>query len=432
MTSGRFCVAVLAAFMLFPVPAKADSSAAAAAVELANSGDVEGAVERLNAILIVDPLDLEARFLRAKILVLNGRGSEVLDDLRIMESLGLSDADRAEVRQLIRFAEGDTRRLSSIAFLELGLGFTDNANSWPDAGKATVDGQEFTYPASVYGGSKAYSDTTAHGRLGLSGVLRLDQRNATRAFYALTLSGARASRTVESEGRTTSASAGIRHSLGKVTASFRINLSDTDRVNTYGERNLPVTTDMVSRSASVGLGYRLGSDGLLGYSLGYGRRDHSGIRDADNSDADVMTHGLSWQSRIAGDSFYVVRATHARARARLSADPARSASDKDITAFSVTYGTELSDAQRLELEASFRLTAFPQQMIAGSRERRDKARFISVSYTHDLGELTGFRDHLDGWEVQVGASYQTTSSNQLLAEVSKTTGRLTLRREWLF
>lgn len=78
------------------------------------------------------------------------------------------------------------------------------------------------------------------------------------------------------------------------------------------------------------------------------------------------------------------------------------------------------------------MTAFPSRMIAGLGERKDKTRLISVLYAHDLGDLLGFRDHLDGWEIQLRAAYRTTSSNQLLAEVRKTTGRLTLKREWSF
>lgn len=433
-----FSVAAFAALLLILTPANAGAaeSEASIAVRLANSGDVEGAVERLNAILVADPLDLEARFLRAKILVLNGRGAEVLGDLRILETLGLSDADRDEVRGLIRIAEGDGGRFSQTAFLELGLGFTDNANNWPAAGKATNprDGRELTtIPPSVYGGSRAYSDTTRHVRLGTSGTLRLDERGATRVFYALALSGTRASRTVESQGRTTSVSTGIRHRVGRVIASFKLALLRADRVNTYGEFNLPVTTDVVARSASAGLDYRLGGRSLLGYRVSHGRQDHSGLREADNSDAEVLTHGLTWYSRIGSGSFYAVRAIQAKSQARLSeVAAARAASDKDRTELSVTYGTELSDAQRLELGASYRVTAFPSRMIAGSGERKDKTRLMSALYAYDLGELPRFGDHLDGWEIQLGAAYRTTSSNQLLAEVRKRTGRLTLRREWSF
>ncbi len=433
-----FSAAAFAALLLLLAPANAGAAESEAdiAVRLANSGDVEGAVERLNAILVADPLDLEARFLRAKILVLNGRGSEVIGDLRILETLGLSDADRAEVRRLIRIAEGDSGRLSQTAFLELGLGFTDNANNWPAKGKATNprDGRELTtITPSVYGGSKAYSDTTSHVRLGTSGTLRLDKSGATSGFYALVLSGTRASRTVESQGRTTSVSTGIRHRLGRVTASFRLSFLNADRVNRYGELNFPVTTDVISRSASAGLDYRLGGRGLLGYRISRGRQDHSGLREADNSDAEVLSHGLTWYSRIGSGSFYAVRAIRAKSQARLSTvAAARAASDQDRTALSVIYGAELSDAQRLELGASFRVTAFPSRMIAGSGERKDNTRSISALYAHDLGELPGVGDHLDGWEIQLGAAYRTTSSNQLLAEVNKTTGRLTLRREWSF
>ena len=433
-----FSAAAFAALLLLLAPANAGAAESEAniAVRLANSGDVEGAVERLNAILIADPLDLEARFLRAKILVLNGRGAEVLGDLRILGTLGLSDADRAEVRRLIRIAEGDGGRLSQTAFLELGLGFTNNANNWPAKGKATnpADGRELTtITPSVYGGSKAYSDTTSHVRLGTRGTLRLDDSGATSGFYALTLSGTRASRTVESQGRTTSVSTGIGHRLGRVTASFRLSFLHADRVNTYGEFNFPVTTDVISRSASAGLGYRLGRNGLLGYRVSRGRQDHSGLRVADNSDADVLTHGLTWYSRVGSGSFYAIRAIRAKSQARLSTvAAARAASDRDRTALSVTYGAKLSDAQRLELGASYSVTAFPSRMIAGSGERKDKTRLISGLYALDLGELPGLRDYLDGWEVQLGAAYRTTSSNQLLAEVRKTTGRLTLRRQWSF
>lgn len=246
-----FSVAAFAALLMFLAPANAGTAESEAniAVKLANSGDIKGAVERLNAILVADPLDLEARFLRAKILVLNGRGTEVLGDLLILETLGLSDADRAEVRRLIRIAESDGRRLSQTAFLELGLGFTDNANNWPVTGKATNprDGWELTIPASVYGGSKAYSDTTSHVRLGTSGTLRLDESGATSGFHSLVLSGTKASRTVESQGRTKSVSTGIRHRLGRVIASFRLTLlcrprQHLRRVQPAGDhgRGLPV------------------------------------------------------------------------------------------------------------------------------------------------------------------------------------------------
>ncbi len=433
-----FSAAAFAALLLLLAPANAGAAESQAdiAVRLANSGDVEGAVERLNAILVADPLDLEVRFLRAKILVLNGRGAEVLGDLRILETLGLSDADRAEVRRLIRIAEGDGGRLSQTVFLELGLGFTNNANNWPAAGKATNprDGRELTtIPASIYGGSKAYSDTTSHVRLGTRGTLRLDESGATSGFYALVLSGTRASRTVESQGRTSLLSTGIRHRLGRVIASFKLDFLHADRVNTYGELNFPVTTDVVARSASAGLDYRLGGASLLGYRVSRGRQNHYRLRGADNLDADVLTHGLAWYSRFGSGSFYAVRAIRAKSQARLSAvAAARAASDKNRTALSATYGAKLSDAQRLELGASYSVTAFPSRIIAGSGERKDKTRLISGLYALDLGELPGVGDHLDGWEVQLGAAYRTTSSNQLLAEVNKTTGRLTLRREWSF
>ena len=182
-----FCAMALVALLQFQVTEAAANPETAAAVELANVGDIEGAIAILDAILIANPLDLNARFLRSKLLVLSGRGAEVLGDLRTLKSLGVSKSDQAEIDRLIRIAVRDDKRLSETVFLELGLGYTDNANNWPTAGKATNldDGSDIIIPASVYGGSRAYSDTTARVRFGVNGTYRLSEHGGTLAYYAL-------------------------------------------------------------------------------------------------------------------------------------------------------------------------------------------------------------------------------------------------------
>ncbi len=426
-----FCAMALVALLQFWMTEAAANPETEAAVELANVGDIEGAIALLDAILIANPLDLDARFLRSKLLVLSGRGAEVLGDLRTLESLGVSEADQAEIDQLIKIALRDDKRLSGTVFLEWGLGYTDNANNWPTAGKSTnpFDGSVLTPSASIYGGSRAYSDTTVRIRFGANGTYRLSEHGRTLAYYALMLSRVAARQTVESEGRTLSVSTGMRHRMGRAAVTFGLNYSNADRVNRYGTLRLPVTTDTVDRSVSVGLDFRVGSVGLLAYNVSLGEHDHSGLDQADLSDADSTVHRVTWQSPIGGDSYYIVRAYRAQSRAQLSVDQARRISDKDRTRLSATYGTALGDHKRLELAASYGVTEFPRQVIGGSGERKDREHMISALYAHDLQD---FSDRLEGWEVGLKVAYRTTDSNQLLAEVKETTGTLTLKHEWSF
>ncbi|MCY4259927.1 MAG: hypothetical protein OXC91_06655, partial [Rhodobacteraceae bacterium] len=347
---------------------------------------------------------------------------------RSLESLPLSDADQQEIGRLIRIAAGDARRSSHAFSLELGFGATTNANDWPTADRVTRgNGETLPAPVSVYGGSRAYSDTRAHLRLGLDGTFRFDAID-TSAFYAVTVAATRPDRTVESEGQTVSVSTGIRHHLDATVLSLGLGHSRADRVNTYGADALPVTTDVAARSVFARVDTRLRGDHLLAYRISRGREDHSGLPDADNSDADRTTHRLTWHAPIGADAFTAVRVTRSRSRARLSTVPARRVSDRDRTAVAVSWGTRLGDAQRVEVGGSLGVTTFPRQRIADSK-REDRERTLSLLYGHQLG---GISDHLAGWEMVLETAYRDTESNQSLAEVNEITGMLTLKREWAF
>ena len=80
----KFLKIALLLIIFFPKSVLADLQKS---VELSNSGDINGAVEILNSMLIKNPLDLEARFLRAKILTLSGQGDLVIGDLKALMTL---------------------------------------------------------------------------------------------------------------------------------------------------------------------------------------------------------------------------------------------------------------------------------------------------------------------------------------------------------
>ena len=94
----------------------------------------EDALAKIVQVIIARPADLAARFFRSQILVSLGRGEEVRQELELMTTLKIPQADKDKAKQLIETIDKMGRRFSGSFTLKAGLGYGNNVSSWPNGG----------------------------------------------------------------------------------------------------------------------------------------------------------------------------------------------------------------------------------------------------------------------------------------------------------
>ena len=318
-------------------------------IDLSNKGDIDGAVEILNSMLIENPLDLEARFLRAKILTLSGQGDLVIGDLKALLTLDINPKDKSEIEGLIAITEGVSKRGSNIVYVELGISHSDNVNGWSKDGKSTAPstGNIVDLPASIYGGKKAYEDETYDGKIGLSGTYKVLPDKNYKIFYSASQSSAQSQDTVNKENSSTSVSTGIILPTNYMDLTLGLSHRNVNKVNNYTNSANQVTnvsSDSKSDTYFLSLGRVLGN-GKLSYTLAFANNDYSGLSNSNNSDSETMSNSLRYNYQLTNKTSFGVSASMTDSDNKYDTADAKRSANKDVLSYGANLNYKLTKNQ---------------------------------------------------------------------------------------
>lgn len=399
-----------------------------AAQQAFSEGRPEDALSLIEKVIIASPVDLSARFFRAQVLVTLERGAEIREELVLMSKLKLPKKDKLRAKQLIDAIDKKDSRLSGKATIKFGVGYTDNANSWPKNGSYTYSsGVVVDLPDPVYEKEKKQSDTLKNASLSLYGAYEITEARDLKAIFNLSASIDDASTTVNKDKKTFSGGGALEYTFATDTSiKAGISQSKINRVNYHNDSN--VSTDLKQTTMDIGVNQKFGSV-ATGVRHVQSTSDASVLATADQSDATTKTNSI-FAGLPFGDGMYT-RATLSMGKSRTDAtkDLAKSRDkvDKDINSLSVILVKVLPYQQRLIASASVSESKFKTAEVGPNIKRKDTTNSFSLKYSIQGEELLTM---LDGFELGSSISTSSTSSNQESSKVQANTIMFTISRRF--
>lgn len=393
-----------------------------------SEGRADDALSLIEQVIIAKPTDLSARFFRAQILVSLNRGSEIRNELVLMSKLNLPADDIKRAKNLIAAIDKSESRLSGIARISAGLGYTDNANSWPKNGSYTYDsGLVVDLPDPVYEKSKKQSDTLKQGSLSIYGKYEITEARDLVANFNFSASIDDASTTVNRDKKSYTAGTGLEYTFSSdTTLKAGISTSSIDRVNFHNDTNVSTDLDQTTYTYNVDQKFGTISTGLRHV---VSTTDASKLTTADQSDATKTTNSIYLGSPLMSSMY--VRGTLSAAESRTDNNKdlaaSRKKTDKDINSASLIVVKVLPYQQRLVASASVSETKYKTAVVGPNIARKDTTNSLTLKYSIQGEELL---DMLTGYELGSSLSMSSTSSNQESSKVQSNTLMFTISRRF--
>lgn len=396
------------------------------AIEMLAEGNLTEALSGIERTIIAKPTDIPARFFRAKVLVLLGRGDEVKDELQFITTLKLAPSDLDEAKKLLDEIDRAGRTFSGTVSVQAGLGYTDNANSWSKTGLQYGS----VALTSLYNEDKK-SDTTYKGAVIFSGKNTLNDSKTLALKYTAGGTTNQALDSFEKDMKVTLGNIGLTYeSKGGLILGLTGGVTRIDRNNKVtpetgaGEQTL--FTDMTSTKYSFEIGKKYNGGSKASYIYSDTTDDHKRGASPDNSDSNTTGHELRVftpvsQSALLSGSIYTKES-----RADLSTDAAKRTSNKDISGYSLKLFHILAPGHLMTYGYTHSETDFlTQEVPSTSTKRADEASSLSVSYRIDGDKLWSAAE---GWKVSFGIRKTDSDSNYKAAAVESNSFDITLSK----
>ena len=372
-------------------------------------GRQQDALDLISQVVIARPTDLSARFFRAKILVSLGRGAEIREELVLMASLNLPAEDKKRALELVKVIDKQGSRISGQASIKLAMGYTDNANSWPENGQTTGETGVISPLTDMYDKFKPISDEFLEGSVSVFGDYKLTEQGDWKAPFRFTASNKEASDTVNLDSKYFAAKGGVSKEFDTGT-SLKANIGKTiiDRVNDYDGNVVNTDLDVMSYDLEIGQKY-----GQYQTAIKYvsSESDASKTSSADLYDATTNTTTLS-VSRPLGSTMFV-RGSIAAAQTRNDSDAlaSKKKTDRDDTTLSLLLVKVLPNSQRLVVVTSFANKEYTEYLVdtTPNTKREDDTFSVNLGYTIAGKEVLSY---LDGYELGANFAYYKSDSNQ--------------------
>lgn len=386
----------------------------------------EDALSKIEQVIIARPTDLAARFFRAQILVSLGRGEEIKDELQLMTTLNIGDADKKKAQSLIDAIDKAGRRFSGSITVKAGYGYGNNVNSWPNGGETTsTAGINAAMGDPIYKKYEAISDTILTGAVTFSGSYLLSEDRTLRANFGATLSQKEAGDTVSIDNKIQSVRLGLQKEMASGTM-LKVNGSSTDLDRVNDKDGTAVTSDVKSTNYDIEVSQKFLDVYSAGVKFAQSASRNSKIANAKNSDADTNTVSLFVGRPLGKTAYGRVTISQSKARAAEVTDAAKKKVDKDTNSLSALLVKVLPHNQRIIATLSYSEGKHLKKLIA-NKNRLDKTKRATLSYNLK-GETIW--SPLEGFDFSVDGSISETDSNQASARVHASTIMLNVARKF--
>ena len=395
------------------------------AIAMLAEGNFPEALAGIERTIIAKPTDIPARFFRAKVLVLLGRGDEVKDELQFMTTLKLAPTDINEAKKLLDEIEFASRTFSGSISVQLGLGYTDNANSWSKTGMRTD-----TIPLESLYTEHKQDDVTYKGAVIFSGKTVLSDDRTVSLKYTAGGTLNEATDSYEKDMKVKLGSLGLEYvSKDGLLLGIKAGLTKIDRnneaVNTDGDTET-LYTDITSKKYSFEVGKKYDSGTKVSFILSDANDDHEKGTSPNNSDANIRGYELKTFAPISDTSVLSASVYLKESRADLSTDAAKRSSNKDTTGISLKLLHVLAPGHLMTYGYARSETDFLNQDVPSTTTKRaDESNIYSLSYRVDGDKVWAAAED---WKFTLGATHSDADSNLKAAQVESNSVSITASR----
>ncbi|EHI49808.1 hypothetical protein HIMB100_00000920 [SAR116 cluster alpha proteobacterium HIMB100] len=388
----------------------------------------EDALAKIVQVIIARPADLAARFFRSQILVSLGRGEEVRQELELMTTLKIPQADKDKAKQLIEAIDKMGRRFSGSFTLKAGLGYGNNVSSWPNGGETTSStGVNAGMPDPIYKKYDRIDDTIRSASVSFSGSYFLNDARSFKTNFGFSSSYKNAADTVSLDSKLFSVRVGLQSDFDSgMTVKGNLSKTSLNRVN--DKAGTTVNSDISITGMDVELSQKLTDRLTLGYKLASSQNRNTKITKAKDSDANSLAHSVYLGSPIGGTAYGRLTGTINQSRAAENRQANKKKADKDSKSLSGLLVKVLPHNQRIIATVSFSQTSHLNSANSiNNKKRLDKTQSATLGYTIKGEEIWS---PLGDISFAVDGTYSKTSSNQASARVHAKTITLSVSRKF--
>ncbi|MGC6512419.1 MAG: hypothetical protein ACON4J_06585 [Parvibaculales bacterium] len=410
------------------------------AIEQLAANNLDVALAAAERVIRAAPADLDARLMRAQILIKMGRGKEAVKDLQTLAKLPLPANQLNRVNAMLRRLDRAYKKLEMKAFVRFGIKDTDNANSYPEGGKfealstgGTVT--EFDYTDIINDRESKLGDTIINATVGVNGKYKFSEDIRDYIYFSAQRAFNNGDNTVQTDSNMTSASLGLRMTRGLNDLDIGAGYTNINQVNntftlgTDPASTVNVNSDVELMSLSATYTRRLTKGTRFFYNVSYSELDHSNTASADLYDSDKVSHSAGVLMPVFNVFFLRASVNYAERRARLDTDAAKSRTSRDTEGYSASVYYQPFQGHTINAFYNYSESDYLLQVSTNPRLRADEAEVMGVNYSFQ-GDF--IHDLFEDWKMTASYMVRETDSNIMLYDVEAETFTFTIERQFKF
>ena len=396
-------------------------------------GKLDEALINIEKVLIADPRNLDARYIRGQILYLIGRGDEVLEEIKLLSTLPLPADKKIRAKKLAQNIEGaDGWQFKA----RIGLSVTgnDNANSFPESGIFEYfDGTTTTLinrVDNVNDDAVAKIDDTSFGLMaGFEGKYQFDQDSLNFSISAQETEG---DKTENTTSNTTAGALSYKMVRGANNLNFGLGYTTIDRTNTVfsATRNgqVQLNNDIDVIQARFGYSYKLQNGWRLFYNFKYMEQDHSKTPTANDSDSEEQIHSIGALSKLTGTLYARAHVTYSDREAAESYADAVAKTEREQDGYGLGLFWLPNTNHRVNFFYEYAESEYATRLITSPRIREDERTVYGVNYRFNAEALS---PKLEGWQINAGYTINENDSNLSIYEIESSLWKLSITKEFM-
>lgn len=407
------------------------------AIEQLAANNLDVALAASVRVIRAAPADLEARLLRAQILIVMGRGKQALGDLQTMAKLPLPAKQLTRINGMLKRLDKSQARLKLKAYIQLGYKNTDNANSYPNSGEVEFVAfgrvRMLDYTDIINNQTAKLSDDISSVTFGFSGQYKYSNNIRDYIYFSARTTKNDGSETVQSDSDLTAASIGLRISRGANDFDFGFGATTIDNINSafIAGRKEPVNVnsdvDLLAWNGTYTR--RLQQGTRLFYNVSLSELDHKKTTTADLYDSDKTAHTIGVLAPIGKALFLRASASTAERRADGSSDNAIALTSRDTTSYSATIYWKPFLGHTVSGFYTYSDSDYLKKVRTNPRLRKDESNVYGVNYALQGDAI---HERLDNWKLNASYVVRETDSNLAIYDVESKTFGFTIERHWEF
>ena len=382
------------------------------------SGDLPPALSAVERIIQLQPLNIGARILRARLLISLGNFATAKTELEALDFYSLPSTQASEVNELLIRVESSMSRWKTTGFVSLTANYDNNVGSITETGKladtaGVLSGTSFDSE----GFSTKRSDTASGITASVSTFYDIGSQTNDNVYIQVT-----GQKTSGDDSKLKDLhSGGLTIGTNLNTVSYRTNTFvkfDKLHRNTVKDRSdLPVKRDDIKTiTAGTQISRQLDNTNLqFGYDFSIA--DFSGRSLSDDSDSKTHSLSMGLFSLLNPSTalFSGIGYQQRRADNRSSAT-AMSAQDRDVIRLNAGITSIFAEAHRVTSSVSIRDLRY-KKLLSGVDQfiRDDRETTLSLAYRFNAGSIS---ENLLGWSFNATVTRVENNSNMASYDIT--------------